>query len=65
MLVSATVSESCSTIISSIKTWHSKDTGSSVGYKSLWPVKWNVELFKDRPDVVLEVFLLSTNTSVA
>ena len=43
MLISATASESCSSIVFSVKEWHSKATGrspgSSVGFESLQPTK--------------------------
>ena len=52
-------SESCSSIIFIVKTWHSKGTGrspgSSVGCESLQPAKRNAALSKDRLDVILEV----------
>ena len=69
MLVSVTASESCYTIIFSIKVWHSKSTGSSpdssIWCKSLLPIKWNVIIYKTRLNVIFEAFLLSTNTPVA
>ena len=69
MLMSATVSDNCSTIVFIVKVWHFKGTGrsqsSSVGCKSLQPANRNVAPFKDRLDVILEAFLLSTNTPTA
>ena len=67
--MSATVSVSCSSIAFIVKVLHSKGTGrspgSSVGCESLQPAKRNVALFRDRLDVILEAFLLSTNTPKA
>ena len=67
--MSATASESCSTIVFIVKEWHSKSTGRSPGSsfecESLQPAKRNVASFKDRLDVILEAFLLSTNTPTA
>ena len=67
--MSVTASESCSTIVFIVKVCHSKSTGrspgSSFGCESLQPAKRNVAPFKDRLDVVLEAFLLSTNTPTA
>ena len=69
MLMSATASESCGSIVFIAKVWHSKGTGrspgSSVGCESLQPAKRNVALFEDKLDVILEAFLLSTNTPMA
>ena len=74
MLLSATASVICSSIvfiiiISIIISMTFKGTGrspaSSVGCESLQPTKMNVALFKDRLDVILEAFILSTNTPMA
>ena len=69
MLMSATASESCSSIAFSVKVWHSNGTGRSpgrsVGCESLRPAKRNASLFMDRLDVILEAFLLYTNTRSA
>ena len=60
------MSEICSMIVFFVKVWHSKCTGrspgSSFGCESLQPAKMKVSLLKDRLDVILEAFLLSTNT---
>ena len=67
--MSATASESCSTMVFIVKVCQSKGTGgspgSSFGCESLQPAKRNVALFNDCLDVILEAFLLSTNTPTA
>ena len=67
--MSATASESCSSIVFIVKERHSKGTGrspgSSVGCKSIQSAKRNVAPLKDRLDVILEAFLLPTNTPIA
>ena len=42
-----------------------RSPGSSVGSENLQPAKRNVALYKDRLDVILEAFLLSTNNPTA
>ena len=69
MLISATASENCSSIAYIVEVWHSKGTGrspgSSAGYESLQPAKWNVALLKEWLHVIFEAFLLSINTPMA
>ena len=69
MLVSAAVSESYSSIVFSVKELHSIGTdrspGNCTGCESLQAATKNVALFMYRLDVILEAFLLSTNTPVA
>ena len=67
--MTATASEICSSIVFIVKVRHSKGTGrspgSSVGCKSLQSAKRNVAPFKDQLDVIVEAFLLPTNTPMA
>ena len=64
--IQMSASVSSSTIV---KVCHSKNTGrspgNSVGCESLQPAKRNVEHLRDRLDVILEAFILSTNTPTA
>ena len=56
-------------IRTTVKVTQSKSTGrspgSSFGCESLQPANRNVAPFKDRLDVILEAFILSTNTPMA
>ena len=64
--MSATASESCCSIVFSVNFKGTcRSPGRSVGRESLQPVRRNVALFTDRLDVILEAFLLPTNTPVA
>ena len=68
MLVSSTASERCSSIVLASKYDIPKvqvDLQVALLDASLQPAKRNVALFKDRLDVILEAFLLFTNTPVA